>query len=511
MDAPGRASWKSRTGFILALVGSSLGLGNIWRFPYAAYKSGGGAFLIPYAVALISIGIPLMILELAIGHKFRASAPLALSRIGRRWELLGWWMVVIVFLGLELYYCVVISWCVNYLGFSIGLDWGRSTGDFFKTSFLKCSSGPFELGGCVFPILIGLAIVWLINWVIVYNGIRKGIELANKIMIPFLGAIIVALAVWSLSFSGGLKGVSAFLTPDFSRLTDPTIWSTAFSQVFFSLSLASGVMIAYASYLPRKADLKSSAIIACGVDCAFALIAGVAVFATLGHMSKVSGLPLEKVVSIGPGLAFVTYPNAINLLPYGQHIFAVLFFLSLILAGITSSIAVFEAATSSLIDKFGWKRKKVTTVLAIIGFTGGVIFATRSGLYWLDLVDYIMNHFGLLTAGFLEAILIGWIYKAVNLREHINAAAIGAEDEIQKRKKRISFGGLWNFVIMIWIPLVLGALIVFELLKLIAKPYNNYDWLFFAPVGLGWLVLTILIAIFLKTRSWRKPPAKEKS
>lgn len=505
-----RGRWKSRTGFLLAVIGSAVGLGNIWRFPYLAYKNGGGAFLIPYGIALFTVGIPLMILELSIGHKFRASAPLAFKRIGRRWETLGWWIAVYIFMGINFYYCVVISWCLNYLRFSFGLSWGESTGSFFNETFLGLSKGPYQFGGLNWPIVFGLAIVWLINWWVVYKGVRRGIEIATKILMPFLGVTILILVAWSLTLPGAMEGVKVYLLPDFSRLSDPKIWGDAFSQIFFSASLALGAIIAYASYLPARSNIKANAVIACLANSGFSLIAGLAVFSTLGYMSFATGKPVQEVVSGGPGLAFVTYPATINLLPFGNHAFGILFFLALLFAGITSSVSLYESSASSIIDKFGWSRKKVTTVMVFIGFAGGLVFASGAGLYWLDLVDFVINHFCLLVVGLLEAVAVGWVYRTHKIKTHIRSAVSSSPgEEIIEGKSGSLLGKIWEYSIIIWIPLILGVLLILEIFSLIKEPYSGYSWIFIIPVGLGWIVMTLTIAWFLSRAGWRNPPAKE--
>ncbi len=487
-----RDQWKSRVGFLLAVIGSAIGLGNIWRFPYLAYRNGGGAFLIPYIIALFSVGIPLMIMEQGIGHALRGSAPLAFARIRRRWELLGWWIVTFVTFGILLYYTVVLGWCANYLAYSFTLKWGANTQNFFEHTFLGLSKGPFYIEGFHLVVLVGVAAIWFINWFIIYRGISKGIELANKVMMPLLFLITVALAAWSASLPGAMVGIRAYFHPNFEVLKTPSVWIDAFGQVFFTLSLGMGIMIAYASYLPARTEIKRNSLIICLANCAFGILAGFGVFATLGFMSVKAGLPFDKVASGGPGLAFVTYPQIINQLPFGRTAFAVLFFMSLIFAGITSSISILEAFISGLIDKFGSSRKKATTVTCVIGFALSLIFATHAGLYWVDIVDHFLNRYALLVGGLLETVLIAWIYRSSRLRGHINA--VGDH----------KLGIWWQYLVIIWVPLVLISLLTASIYGSVRSPFGGYEWNVLAYIGFGWILATLIIAYVFTRLNWKR-------
>ncbi|MCA9403836.1 MAG: sodium-dependent transporter, partial [Candidatus Omnitrophica bacterium] len=321
-----RPQWRSRMGFILAAIGSAVGLGNIWRFSYLCYENGGGAFLIPYFTALFVVGIPLMILELGIGHRMRGSAPMAMATVNRRWEWLGWFAVLIVMYGIMLYYSTVIAWCLNYVFYSFNLAWGDDPNSFFFKEFLQMAEKPFDMGDVRMPILTSLAAVWFFSWLIVFFGIQKGVELANKIFMPMLLSLILILVFWSVSLEGAGKGIAVYLKPDFSKLGQRKIWIDAFSQIFFTLSLGFGIMIAYASYLPKKVDIVKDALIISLGNSAFSFIAGFAVFGTLGYMAHATGVPVTEVVSETIGLAFVSYPKAISLMPAFSNVFGVVFF-----------------------------------------------------------------------------------------------------------------------------------------------------------------------------------------
>ncbi|MGR9052877.1 MAG: sodium-dependent transporter, partial [Gammaproteobacteria bacterium] len=429
-----REQWNSQFGFIMAAVGSAIGLGNIWRFSYLAYEHGGGAFLIPYVTALVTAGIPLLILEYGIGHERVGSAPLAYRKISRRWEWLGWWSVIFVMFGIELYYSVIIAWCVNYFGLSFDLSWGDDPNAYFFQEFLRVSNSPAELGEVRTPILFSLVVTWLISWLVVYRGVQKGIELANKIMMPLLLVLTVILVAWSLQLEGAWAGVKVYITPDFSKLSRPQVWIDAYSQIFFTLSLGFGIMIAYASYLPERTNITRNAVLIALLNSGYSLLTGFGVFAVLGFMAQSQGKDIAEVVTQSIGLAFVAYPKAIGLMP-GGNFFGAMFFLCLTVAGLSSAVSIVEAFVSALIDKFSLDRKLLVTFVSFFGLLGGIVFTTQAGLLWLDIVDHFITHYGLVTVGILECLVIGWAFDLSLLRQHIN------------RISSIRLGVVWSFLI----------------------------------------------------------------
>lgn len=485
-----REQWKSQFGFLLAAVGSAIGLGNIWRFSYMTYTYGGGAFLIPYLAALLTVGIPLLILEFAIGHERIGSAPLAYAKINKNWEWLGWWAVTLVMFGIVLYYMVIIAWCLNFFVLSFNLGWGDDPNSFFFKDFLKVSSAPSEIGQIRTPIFIALLIVWFINWFIVNRGVQRGIELANKIFMPLLFLLTAVLVFWSLTLEGAMEGVKAYLTPDFSKLNDPKIWIDAYSQIFFTLSLGFGIMIVYASYLPEKTNISRNAILVALINSGYSLFAGFAVFSVLGFMAVSQGKPLSEVVSQSIGLAFVAYPKALSLMP-GGNFFGAIFFLCLVVAGISSSISIIEAFTSAMVDKFGIRRKPLITVVCILGFLGSIIFTTQAGLLWLDIVDHFLTRYGLLVIGIFECILVGWFFRLKVLRNHINKIST------------IKLGLWWEILIKYFVPLVLGIILVGDLYNELRKPYEGYTWTSLILIGTNWVLLTLLAAFVIASRPWK--------
>ncbi|MFQ5893151.1 MAG: sodium-dependent transporter, partial [Nitrospinota bacterium] len=486
-----REQWRTRRGFLFAAIGSAIGLGNIWRFSYVTYTNGGAAFLIPYIVSLITAGIPILILEFGLGHRMGVAAPLAFRRIHRRWEILGWWPILFIMLGIQLYYTVIIGWCVNYLAYAVRLSWGTDANAFFFKTFLHLSGGPWEVGTPVGLIVVGVALVWVANWLICTRGIQKGVEVACQIFMPLLVVLITILIVRGLTLPGATDGLLWYLRPDFSKLANLAVWRSAYSQTFFSLSIAFGIMITYASYLPRKADITGNAIITACSDAGFSIFAGFAVFTTLGFMAHTSGLPFEKVVTQGIGLAFVAYPKAINAMPYLPTAIGVAFFLALILAGLSSSVSILEAFATSLMDEYGIGRGVTITASCLVGFLLSLIFTTRGGLFWLDIVDHYILQYGLVVVGLLECLVVGWIFGAHNLRRHVNATSA------------IRIGRVWDFFVKYLTPAVLGVILVGTLIEEVRAPYGGYPRAATLLIGVGWLVVTLLAAWFITTRRKR--------
>jgi NSS family neurotransmitter:Na+ symporter len=310
---------------------------------------------------------------------------------------------------------------------------------------------------------------------------------------PLLFVLILILVGWVWFLPGAKEGIIRYLKPDFSRLFEPKVWIDAYSQIFFTLSLGFGIMVTYASYLPRKADINFNASMTTVIDTVVSLVAGLAVFGTLGYMSAQVNKPFEQVVQHGIGLAFVAYPEAISLLPGFPRLFGVLFFLTLIVAGVASAISILEAFSAAVIDKFHYPRKAVVTVLSILGFLGGIVFATGGGFSWLDIVDHFLSHYGLFASCILQCILVGWLYGANHLREHVNSISV------------FRVGRLFNFFIRYFVPAVLFFLFINDLIRDIRQPYGGYSWIALILIGRDWLILTLIAALMVAMRPWRNP------
>ncbi|BAC14324.1 sodium-dependent transporter [Oceanobacillus iheyensis] len=493
-----RSQWGTRAGFILAAVGSAVGLGNIWRFPSVAYESGGGAFFIPYLFALLTAGIPILIMEFTMGHKYRGSAPLTFSRMNKKAEFVGWWAVLVAFV-ISTYYSVIIAWAISYSIFSFNLSWGEDTEGFLFGDYLNLAEVPGQVGGLVPGVLIPLIIVWVLVLGILFRGVKKGIEVANRIFIPLLVLVFLVIVIRAVTLPGAAEGLNAFFTPDFSRILEPDVWIAAYGQIFFSLSIAFAIMITYSSYLPKKSDITNNAFIVGFGNSGFELLAGIGVFGVLGFMATSSGVGVDEVVAGGVGLAFVVFPAIINELPAFNGLFGALFFVSLTLAGITSLVSITEAYVSALVDKF-----KITRTKAVL-FGGGLaavislLFASRGGLHFLDVVDYFINQFGVAMLGLVEVVLIAWILRKSNvLKSHANSVS------------DIRLGSWWTICLTVITPIVMGYMMLGlfkqNLLREFDTATGNYGEYAntFITFG-GWTVAiaALVIGIVLSLTKWK--------
>ncbi|MBU0674666.1 MAG: sodium-dependent transporter [Proteobacteria bacterium] len=504
-----RSNWKSNVGFLLASIGSAIGLGNVWRFSYMAHQYGGGAFLVPYIVALFVAGIPIMILEYGLGHKEKGSSPLSFAKVDPRFEWLGWWMPIVAMFGIMLYYSVIIGWCINYLFYSFSLGWGADPQSFFFKDFLQITDSVAILGGIRIPILFSTMLVWILCWLICFRDIRHGIEKASLIFMPILFALTLVIVIWTIFLEGAPDAIfNHYLHADWSKInlfaTDPlarseagTVWAAAFGQIFFTLSLGFGIMITYASYLPKKTDIGKNAYITCIVNCTYSLVAGIAVFGIVGFMASNQGVPFEEAIKGGPQLAFVVYPKAISLLPQFNVLFGLLFFLMLVIAGLTSGVSLIEAFTCSITDKFDWPRQQVATAVCILGFLGSIIFTTRGGLYILDIADHFITNYGLVAGGLLECILIGWILKASVVRNHINRYGLGVAK-------------VWEYFIKFSTPAILIYLLYLSISSDLAKNYSDYPTDQLILYGIGWMLICLTLALILAFRPWNPSKLKRR-
>jgi len=484
-----RDQWGSKIGFILAAVGSAIGLGNIWRYPYLLYSSGGGAFLIPYFFALFTAGIPLMILEYSFGHKFKGSTPLALARGNKKWEWLGWWPAINSVVILT-YYSMILGWAINYVFLAFTQAWGADPNAFFFGQFLGLTDSPFHLGGIQWPIFFGITAIWIINGFICIRGVSAGIEKVNKVLLPTLLGIMIIIVLRGVTLPGAAAGLNKLFTPDWSKVMDPKVWIAAYGQIFFSLSLAMGVMITYSSYLPEKTDINNSAFMTAFANSGFEFLAAIGVFSILGFMATSQGVPVEEVVTQSIGLAFVAFPKVFGMMGGFGVILGILFFVCLVFAGITSSISMVESFAGAVMDKTGASRKKVVTWTIVGGYIVGILFATGAGLYFLDIIDHFINAYGTVVVGLSEAIIAGWLFGAYKVREHTNAISI------------YPIGTWWDIMVKFITPAVLIYMLISNVVTEFRAPYEGYPMSALLLLGWGVVAVIIAVSIIISNKPW---------
>ncbi len=482
-----RDRWASRPAFIMAAIGSAIGLGNLWRFPMVTYANGGGAFLIPYIVALLTAGVPLMILEYALGQRFQKSSPGSLHEAGGKpFEMIGWWALGIG-ATISFYYAVLMGWSWDYLAFSFTQPWaaaGTGTCDVAQSFFdhmLNKSGTVTKIGGVSWPAIAGLAVTWLaIYWIIKKGVLRVGKVVMLTVPLPFI--ILLLILIRGVTLPGAMEGLKYYLTPDFAKLIDAKTWLAAYGQVFFSLSLGFGLLTAYASYLPKRSDVSNNAFITSFADAGFAYFAGFSVFSVLGYLAQAHGVPVSEVVQGGPSLTFVVYPTAISLMPLAPVI-AALFFIALLTLGIDSAFSIVEGVVAGVRDKWNLTQEKASAGFCVFGFLIGLLFTTGAGYYWLDIVDRWMNEYGLAVIGFMECVAIGWFYGTKKLRDYINEVS------------DFQIGWWWDLFVKWITPLAIGWAIVTSVINDFKEPYGAGDYPTWALMLGGWGVIAAIIVV----------------
>jgi NSS family neurotransmitter:Na+ symporter len=473
-----REQWKNRSIFIMAAIGSAVGLGNIWRFPYIAAQNGGGAFMIPYFIALLTAGIPLMIIEYGLGIRTQGSAFIALGRIRKPLRFIGWFAILSA-LCINIYYCMVLGWAWNFL-FDISdiSQWGSdlvASKEHFN-SVLHRSAGPWMFEQLHWHLLLGLLTTWVVIWFI----IKKGLSYIGKVLlftVPLPVILVLVLLVRGVTLNGSAVGLNYYLAPDWVRLQDADVWLAAYGQIFFSLSLGFGTMIAYSSFMPKDTELPNSAAITSFANCCFSFLAGLAVFSVLGYFAVATNMPMENVTESGPGLAFIVYPAALAKLPVWVNFFGYLFFVVLLLLGVDSAFSLLETVGAALSDKFAFSRITSTTITAIFSFIAGLPLATSAGLYWLDIIDHFLMAYVITLVAIIECLAIGWILGTKTFAKEVNRTA------------EIKIGATFSFLIKFFTPLILGVTMVLSFIKEIKTPYEGYPISAILVIGVGTIAL----------------------
>uniref|UniRef100_A0A8C5I2C8 Transporter n=1 Tax=Gouania willdenowi TaxID=441366 RepID=A0A8C5I2C8_GOUWI len=442
-----RGQWANKLEFLLAVAGTLVGLGNLWRFPYLCYKNGGGAFLIPYILFLLTCGIPMFFLETAMGQFTSQGCITCWRHFCPLFEGIGYaTQVVIAYAAVS--YIVIQAWAFFYLfsSFTAELPWAscRNTWNsafFFNlTAFLMLmfidshlgfrkrvlglSGGIEEIGSLRWD----LALCLLLAWILCYFCVWKGVRSTGKVVYftaTFPYVMLVVLLARGLTLPGAINGITFYLYPDPKKLVDPQVWMDAGAQVLFSFGICQGSLTALGSYNKYNNDCYKDTFVLCLVNGGSSFVAGFAIFSVLGFMSYEQGLPISEVAASGPGLAFIAYPRAVAMMPLPQ-LWSICFFIMVILLGADTQFVSLECLMTSITDMFptvfrrAYRRELLLFCLCSVCFFLGLLLVTEGGLYFLQLFDhYVCSGNNLLLLSVCQSVAIGWIYGADNLYDNV--------------------------------------------------------------------------------------------
>jgi NSS family neurotransmitter:Na+ symporter len=440
----GQAHWSSRFAFLMASVGFAVGLGNIWRFPYVTGENGGAAFVLIYLACAFGIGVPILMAELMIGRRGQASPPVAMANVAaessksRQWQWVGG-MGLLAAYTIEIVYAGVVGWVLWYLYKALVTGFADVT---VATANAEFASVLDDNLGMLFWTLVGLSITGLI----IYAGVQDGIERAVSVMMPLMFLLLVGLAAYNY-FAGGFdKAIQWLFTPDFSKISGST-WLAAIGQAFFSIGVAMGGMMTYGSYLPKNFSITNSVILIVFADTLVAVLAGLVIFPAVFHYNMDP--------AAGAGLIFQTLPVAFAQMP-GGHLFSVLFFLMLSVAGITSMVGLVECVNAWLVDKYDMHRHKsavlvigsvaVFSVISILSYNAFSDLG-MGGKNFNDIMDYFSNQILLPLGGLLIAVFAGWVVHKQYSRDELTSLNATTYE-------------IWHFLIRFVVPVALGVIFV---------------------------------------------------
>ena len=479
--------WGSNLSFILAMIGSAVGLGNIWRYPYVLYSNGGGAFYIPYIVAILLMGIPFLILEYGVGYDFKSSFAKAVKKIDSRWEYLGWFLPVAVFL-IMIYYSAILGWDGIYIILSFFKGWGADPNVYFTNTLLHSSNSWMGLLQFIPLIAVAMLVGWVIIWFISHRDLEEGLGRVSKVLVPLLFVIMVVIVGFSLTLPGASIGLSELFHPNWALLGNFEIWMAAFGQIVFSLSLGMSIAFTYASYTKDDADLITNTISIALANSLFENFAALGVFSILGYMSLQSGTAVADLVTQGTGLVFIVYPTVFNVLGQWAYVLGPLFFLTVYLAGLTSILSTIEPLSFSIQNKFGLTRSKTMTLLIIVGALISMIYATAYGGSILGYVDTFINQIALLLGIIFECIIFAWIFKAEKLIDFLNS-----------RSKTIKLGKWWVIIVKYILPIFILIVWIGGMMDVIKS--STFEQLVFTVISAGVLLIGTLVLTILPAKN----------
>ena len=446
-----RAAWSGKVGFILAGAASAVGLGNLWRFPTLAAKYGGGTFIFTYFILAFTFGISLLLLETALGRHTKQSVIGAYSTLRSKWKFLGVLSAAVPFI-ITPYYCIIGGWVTKYLVSYIGETPDAVMADGFFAGFI---TDP------VFTYVFMLAFMALC-FAVVALGVQNGIEKANMVMMPLLLIMALGIAIFVLMQPGTVEGAAYYLIPDFSKFS-PDLVINALGQMFYSLSLAMGIMVTYGSYLAKKESLTQSVASIAVFDLAVSFLAGLMI---VPAAFVVLGLGDGGTMSAGPSLMFVTLPQVFGNMGAAAKVIGIVFFVLVLFAAATSAISLIEACTSIIQDGTRWSRNKsLAACAAFIVLAGCFINAGYNALIWieplgpgtqlLDFFDFLSNSVMMPIVALLTCIFVGWVIKPKYIIDEV------------RESSEFKLAGAWSVMIKYIAPVLVAVILIANVLPMI--------------------------------------------
>ncbi|XP_067852720.1 sodium- and chloride-dependent neutral and basic amino acid transporter B(0+)-like [Heptranchias perlo] len=534
-----RGNWSSKTDYLLSVIGCAVGLGNVWRFPYLAYRNGGGAFLIPYTLMLALAGMPMFFLESSFGQ-FASLGPVAVWKAVPMLQGVGITTVIMLALADISYSCIIVySLYYLFASFQSPLPWtdcfswwgadetcSRTPRDplcnltlddgYFEivnTTWLQENNETCTNGSEIYvphqgpseqywdkvvlrqtssmdetgEIVWYLALCLLLTWLIVGTALSKGIKSSGKVVYftaTFPYVVLTILLIRGVSLEGAYKGIEYYIgsQSDFSKLADAEVWKDAATQIFFSVSVGSGNLITLSSYNKFHNNCYRDTIIVCVVNCATSLFAGFAIFSILGHVAHVQDKPVSEVAQSGFGLAFIAYPEALAQLPWAP-LWSILFFFMLITLGLDTLFAGLETVVTTLLDQFPKflrsKRLHLTIGICLLFCFLGLVSVTQAGIYWINLIDHFCNGWGLIAAALLELIGLSWIYGINRFIKDIEMMIGG---------KNCLFWLWWRACWFFITPCLLATILIWSLATFAPPTYGPVEYPVWAT-ALGWCMI----------------------
>uniref|UniRef100_A0A672H1R4 Transporter n=1 Tax=Salarias fasciatus TaxID=181472 RepID=A0A672H1R4_SALFA len=514
LAAEERGKWGSKREFILSVAGAIIGLGNVWRFPYLCYKNGGGAFFIPYLLFLVTCGIPLFVLETALGQYTSQGGIMCWRKVCPLFEGMGYASQLIIFYG-SISYIVILAWAFLYFfsSFSGELPWAScnntwNTGklilsdeastsvnssssvvEFWQRRVLSISSGIESLGKIQWDLSLCLLLAWTICYFCIWKGVRSTGK-ATYFTATFPFVMLIVLFLRGMTLPGAFHGLQYYLYPNPARLADPQVWMDAGTQIFYSYAICLGCLTTLGSYNEYNNNCYRDSFFLCLLNSATSFISGFAIFSVLGYMSQKQGVDIASVAESGPGLVFIVYPQAVTLLPFPQ-VWSVCFFSMIILLGIDGQFAGLESIMTSLSDIYpsqmrkGYRREICLLVICAICYVFGLLLVTEAGAYILQIFDhYVCSGPTLLLMAIFQSVIIGWIYGADRFCDNIQ--------DMIGYKPLVLIKYSWLYAT----PVICSGTLVFLLLRYTPMRFNNsyvYPWWAYC---IGWfLAMSSLVMI----------------